>query len=449
MNLSCFKAYDVRGVVPDTLNEEIARRIGRAFALEIDPGRVVLGHDIRLTSPALASALSEGLRDGGVDVFDIGLCGTEEIYFATAHHGMGGGIMVTASHNPMDYNGIKFVREHSRPVSGDTGLVAIRERAESGEFPDAGRRGTLEKLDARPAYIQHLLSYVDRDHLKPLRIAMDAGNGGAGMVVRELAHHLPFEIIEVNFEPDGRFPNGIPNPLLPERRAACIDAVRAHGADLGVAWDGDFDRCFLFDEQGNFIEGYYIVGLLAEAFLRKSPGARIVYDPRLTWNTIETVHHAGGVPVQSKAGHSFIKEEMRAEDAVYGGEMSAHHYFRDFFYCDSGMIPWLLITELLSAADEPLSGLVAERVAAYPCSGEINFMVSNIAQTLSRVREIHEPLALRVDETDGIGFEMENWRFNLRASNTEPVIRLNVETRADPALLRDKVEALSGLISEA
>jgi phosphomannomutase len=269
------------------------------------------------------------------------------------------------------------------------------------------------------------------------------------MVVRELAHHLPFEIIEVNFEPDGRFPNGIPNPLLPERRAACIDAVRAHGADLGVAWDGDFDRCFLFDEQGNFIEGYYIVGLLAEAFLRKSPGARIVYDPRLTWNTIETVRDAGGVPVQSKAGHSFIKEQMRAEDAVYGGEMSAHHYFRDFFYCDSGMIPWLLITELLSAADAPLSSLVAERMAAYPCSGEINFMVTDIEQTLSRVREIYEPLALRVDETDGIGFEMENWRFNLRASNTEPVIRLNVETRGDPALLRNKVEALSSLISEA
>ncbi len=448
MTLSCFKAYDVRGVVPDTLNEDIAYRIGRAFAEEIDPGTVVAGHDIRLTSPAIATAVVEGLLDSGVDVFDIGLCGTEEIYFATSHYAMGGGIMVTASHNPMQYNGIKFVREESRPVSADTGLTAIRDRANAGVFRPKPKRGGLQTLNARQDYIEHVLSYVDRHRLKPLKIAMDAGNGGAGLVARALAGHLPFEIVEINFEPDGLFPNGIPNPLLPERRTACIEGVRTHGADMGVAWDGDFDRCFLFDEQGAFIEGYYIVGLLAEAFLRKHPGANIVYDPRLVWNTIDLVKQAGGTPIQSKAGHSFIKASMRENQAVYGGEMSAHHYFRDFFYCDSGMIPWLLVAELLSATGRPLSELVEERVSAFPCSGEINFEVSDVHQTLDAINRRYADTALAVDNTDGLGFEFGKWRFNLRPSNTEPVIRLNVETRNDAALMRRKVEELSAIIAE-
>lgn len=447
MELSCFKAYDVRGVVPDTLNENIAWRIGRAFAEEIDPGRVVIGHDIRLTSPALATAVAQGLQDGGVDVFDIGLCGTEEVYFATAHFGMGGGLMVTASHNPMEYNGIKFVREESRPVSGDSGLFAIRDRAAQNMLGEIKPRGTSQLLDARPAYIEHLLSYVDRDRLKPLRLAMDAGNGGAGLVVRELARHLPFEIVEVNFEPDGNFPNGIPNPLLPGRRAACIDAVRHGGADMGVAWDGDFDRCFLFDEAGNFIEGYYIVGLLAEAFLRKQPGQKIVHDPRLTWNTIDVVEHAGGIPVQSKTGHAFIKERMRLEDAVYGGEMSAHHYFRDFSYCDSGMIPWLLVAELVSTTGKPLSALVAERIAAFPCSGEINYRVADVNAAIAVVEARYAESALVIDRTDGVSLDMGNWRFNLRGSNTEPALRLNVESRGDQALVALKVEEIEGVLN--
>ena len=385
--ITCFKAYDVRGRVPDQLNEDIARRIGRAYAEVIRPRQVVVGHDIRLSSEAIKAALTEGLREQGVDVYDIGLCGTEEIYFATSHAGMDGGIAVTASHNPKDYNGMKFVREESRPISGDTGLKDIRSLAEANEFTAATTRGDLHPLDIDEAYVQHLLSYVEVPALKPLKIVVDAGNGGAGRVVDLLESHLPFEFIKLHHEPDGNFPNGVPNPLLPENRSAAIEAVREHGADLGLGWDGDFDRCFFYDEHGDFIEGYYLVGLLAEAFLKRYPGARIVHDPRLTWNTVDIVTDLGGEAVQTKCGHAFIKERMRLENAVYGGEMSAHHYFRDFAYCDSGMIPWLLVTALISESGQSLSSMVQQRMAAYPCSGEINRSVEDAAAAMERVAD--------------------------------------------------------------
>ncbi len=444
--ITCFKAYDVRGRVPDQLNEAIARRIGRAYAQVIEPRQVVVGHDIRLSSEAIKAALVQGLVEQGVDVYDIGLCGTEEIYFATSHAGMDGGIAVTASHNPKDYNGMKFVREDSRPISGDTGLFDIRALAERDEFQPAARPGQVHQLDTSAAYVRHLLSYVDLAALKPLKIVVDAGNGGAGRVVDLLEPHLPFEFIRLHHEPDGNFPNGVPNPLEPENRAATIAAVREHGADLGLAWDGDFDRCFFFDEHGDFVEGYYVVGLLAEAFLKRQGPARVVHDPRLIWNTIDIVESLGGEAVQSKTGHAFIKERMRLENAVYGGEMSAHHYFRDFAYCDSGMIPWLLVTGLVCAAGKGLSTLVSERVAAYPCSGEINRTIGDPTAVLTRVEAVYRGQAIAIEYVDGLSMAFANWRFNLRMSNTEPVVRLNVESRGDAALMQAKTRELLGLI---
>ncbi len=444
--LSCFKAYDVRGRIPDQLNEDIAYRIGRAFAEVIKPKKVVVGHDIRLSSEAIKAAVTEGLRDAGVDVFDIGLCGTEEIYFATAHAEMDGGIAITASHNPKDYNGMKFVREGSKPISGDTGLFDIKALAEKNDFAPVAERGSLEALDTAAAYVEHLLSYVDVASLKPLKIVANAGNGGAGRVVDLLEAHLPFEFIRVHHEPDGHFPNGVPNPLLVENRQPTIDAIREHGADLGIAWDGDFDRCFFFDERGEFIEGYYVVGLLAESFLLQSKGEKIVHDPRLTWNTIDIVEKSGGEAVQSKTGHAFIKERMRKENAVYGGEMSAHHYFRDFAYCDSGMIPWLLVTQLMSAKGASLSSLVEERVAAFPCSGEINREVADAKAVIAAIESRYAASAEAVDYTDGLSMNFGNWRFNVRMSNTEPVVRLNVESRADTALMQEKTDELLALL---
>ncbi len=444
--ITCFKAYDVRGRVPDQLNEDIAYRIGRAYAEVIKPQQVVVGHDIRLTSEAIKAAVSRGLMEQGVDVYDIGLCGTEEIYFATSHAGMDGGIAVTASHNPKDYNGMKFVREESRPISSDTGLLDIKSAAERNEFTAADSAGQLHPLQTDQAYVEHLLSYIDTSALKPLKIVVDAGNGGAGRVVDLLEPHLPFEFIKLHHEPDGNFPNGVPNPLLPENRVAAIEAVRAHGADLGIGWDGDFDRCFFYDEGGEFVEGYYLVGLLAEAFLRRDPGAGIVHDPRLVWNTVDIVEDIGGRAIQSKCGHAFIKEVMRDENAAYGGEMSAHHYFRDFAYCDSGMIPWLLVTDLICSRGQGLSAMVNERVAAYPCSGEINRSVDDANAVLEKVASTYEAQAQSVDRIDGISMEFDGWRFNLRMSNTEPVVRLNVESRGDVALMEARTKDLLALI---
>jgi len=444
--ITCFKAYDVRGRVPDQLNDDIARRIGRAYADVVKPRQVVVGHDIRLTSEAIKAAVTEGLLEQGVDVYDIGLCGTEEIYFATSHAGMDGGIAITASHNPKDYNGMKFVREESRPISGDTGLFDIKKLAEQDQFTPAAERGQWYPLNTSEAYVQHLLSYVDTASLKSLKIVVDAGNGGAGRVVDLLEQHLPFEFIKLHHNADGNFPNGVPNPLLPENRVAAAAAVRDHGADLGLGWDGDFDRCFFYDEDGNFIEGYYVVGLLAEAFLKQQGPARIVHDPRLTWNTVDIVQSLGGEAVQSKTGHAFIKERMRLENAVYGGEMSAHHYFRDFAYCDSGMIPWLLVAGLISSSGQPLSKLVAERMAAYPCSGEINRTIENPVAVLTKIEAVYRDQAESVEHVDGLSMSMGEWRFNVRMSNTEPLVRLNVESRGDQALMKEKTTELLALI---
>ncbi len=448
IDIRCFKAYDIRGKVPQELNDDVAYRVGRAFVDYLQAKTVVVGHDIRLTSESLTTALVNGLTDAGADVVHIGQCGTEEVYFATFHLEVDGGICVTASHNPMDYNGMKFVKKGSRPISGDDGLNEIRAIAESGEFKAPSATGEVRAHDVRPAYIEHLLSYVDTANLKPLKIVCNAGNGGAGAVVDALESHLPFEFIKVHHEPDGTFPNGIPNPLLPERRQATIDAVKAHGAAMGVAWDGDFDRCFFFDETGAFIEGYYLVGLLAQAFLLKNPGANIVHDPRLTWNTIDQVQAAGGKPVQSKTGHAFIKAAMREADAIYGGEMSAHHYFKRFAYCDNGNIPWLLVAELMSVSGQSLSHMVAERMAQFPCSGEINRTVNDPVAILSSIKQHYADSVRDLEEVDGLSMAFDDWRFNVRMSSTEPVLRLNVESRGDTALMEAKTEELLGFVKE-
>ena len=454
MTLACFKAYDIRGKLGEELNEDIAYRIGRAYTQYLGARRVVVGGDARLTSESLKQALADGLMDGGADVVDIGMTGTEEVYFAAFHLDVDGGIEVTASHNPMDYNGMKLVARGALPISGDTGLKAIQSLAEANHFPVAATRGNLTQCSILGPFVAHLLTCIDAASIKQLKLVVNAGNGAAGHVIDALEARfnqqgVPVSFIKVHHQPDGAFPNGIPNPLLPENRAATADAVRLHGADMGIALDGDFDRCFLFDEHGEFIEGYYIVGLLAEAFLAKHPGEKIIHDPRLTWNTIDIVKRAGGVPVQSKTGHAFIKERMRAENAIYGGEMSAHHYFRDFAYCDSGMIPWLLVAELLSRSGKKLSQLVGERIRAYPCSGEINYRVHNVAQTIEHVVRHYQPQHPAIDRTDGVSIEFPDWRFNLRGSNTEPLLRLNVENRGDPEALAAHVCKLASLIGAA
>lgn len=445
-----FKAYDVRGVVPTEVNAEMAYRVGRVFAAMFAAEKVIVGHDIRLSGRELVDALTEGLRHGGSDVIDIGQCGTEMIYFATAHLDADGGIMVTASHNPAEYNGMKLVRRGARPISADTGLMEIADMVvDSKDFPHlqvpGKTEGAVKQYDIMPDYIEHLLGYIDVKALKPLKIVANPGNGGAGPVLDELAKYLPFEFIKLNETPDGSFPNGVPNPLLVPNREATAKLVRKYQADLGVAWDGDFDRCFLFDEKAEFIEGYYIVGLLAEVFLRKQPGAKIMYDPRLTWNTQEVVDAAGGTAVRCKSGHAFMKECMRVNEVLYGGEMSAHHYFKDFSYCDSGMIPWLLVSELLCTTGKTLSELVSERMEKFPCSGEINRKVDDSAAVLAAIEAKYSEGG-QVDKLDGLSIDYDNWRFNVRVSNTEPVMRLNVETRGDKALLALKTAELLAMI---
>lgn len=452
--LSCFKAYDIRGKLGNELNEDIAYRIGRAYGEYLKPKDIVLGGDVRLTSESLKLALANGLQDAGVDVIDIGLTGTEEIYFATSYLGVDGGIEVTASHNPMDYNGMKLVRESSKPISGDTGLRHIQKLAEENAFTtvSSDNRGRYKTMSILVPYVDKILSYVELTNFsKPLKLVVNSGNGAAGHVIdaieeRFKENNLPIKIVKIHNNPDGHFPNGIPNPLLPECRQDTIDAVVAHKADMGIAFDGDFDRCFLFDEKGNFIEGYYIVGLLAQAFLEKAPGSKIIHDPRLSWNTIDLVTESGGIPVMSKTGHAFIKERMRLEDAIYGGEMSAHHYFRDFSYCDSGMIPWLLVAELICNKNQTLSHLVSDRMKAYPASGEINSSLADPKAAIERVLEKYEANAVSIDYTDGISVEYPNWRFNLRSSNTEPVVRLNVESRGNQDLMVEKTNEILALL---
>lgn len=452
--LSCFKAYDIRGKLGEELNEDIAWRIGRAYAQHIRPKQVVIGGDVRLTSESLKMSLAEGLMDGGSDVLDIGLAGTEEIYFATFFLNLDGGIEVTASHNPIDYNGMKLVRSGARPISGDTGLKTIQNLAETNDFTPAKHKGNYKKINILNEYVDHLLGYLNLENfrVRPLKLVINSGNGAAGHVIDEIELRfknasLPVEFIKVHNYPDGSFPHGIPNPLLPESRQDTANAVIEHQADMGIAFDGDFDRCFLFDENANFIEGYYIVGLLAEAFLNKEPAAKIIHDPRLTWNTIDIVKSVGGMPIMSKTGHAFIKERMRKENAVYGGEMSAHHYFRDFAYCDSGMIPWLLVAELLLTSGRTLHDLVKTRISRFPVSGEINRKVENAKELIAAIEAHYSSLAIDTDYTDGLSMSFAKWRFNIRTSNTEPLLRLNVEADADEALMESKRDELLGMIN--
>ncbi|MFT5450783.1 MAG: phosphomannomutase [Enterobacterales bacterium] len=457
--LSCFKAYDIRGQLGEELNTEIAYRIGRAYADFIKPVSVVLGGDVRETSEELKMALAEGIMDAGSDVIDIGMTGTEEVYFAVQHLKVDGGIEVTASHNPIDYNGMKPVRTGSRPVSADTGLLDIKRLAddlgmlskEQLAASAAESKGQYSQLDTLVVYVEHLLTYIKPENIKPLKLVVNSGNGASGHVVDEIERvfaerAIPITFVKVHHNADPTFPNGIPNPILVENRSATSEAVIASGADFGIAWDGDFDRCFLFDEKGQFIEGYYIVGLLSEAFLAKSKGEKVIHDPRLTWNTIEIAQAMGGTAIQSKTGHAFIKERMRKEDAAYGGEMSAHHYFRDFGYCDSGMIPWLLVAELVCLKGQHLSELVKARIEKFPSPGEINRTVKDAQVTIKRIEDMYSAGAISIDKTDGISLEFANWRFNLRASNTEPVIRLNLETRGDQELMKQKTEELLAAI---
>jgi phosphomannomutase len=441
---SCFKAYDIRGKVPEELDAAMAEKVGRAFTAVYKLKKVVVGYDIRLSSEEIVRGLVKGLLDTGVDVLDLGLCGTEEIYhaaFSMEKAGVDGGVIVTASHNPADYNGMKFVIKGARPVTGESGLRKMAEMIVTDTLPgateDAGKR---EKISIKKRYIEHLLTYIDAAKLKPLTIVVNSGNGCAGAVIDLLEPYLPFTFIKVHHEPDGNFPNGVPNPLLPENREETAGIVRKYGADMGIGWDGDFDRCFFWDENGEFIEGYYIVGLLATEMLKQESGAKILYDPRLIWNTQEQVKDAGGVPVMTRTGHAFIKERMRQEDALYGGEMSAHHYFRDFGYCDSGMIPWLLIASLLSKGGVKLSELVADRVAAFPVSGEINNRVGDPDAVIAGIER--EYGGGSKDYTDGVSIAFPEFRFNIRKSNTEPLLRLNVESRGDEKLMREKTEEI-------
>ncbi len=447
MDLSnSFKAYDVRGRIPDELNPDVAYRIGRAYAEWLKPRRVAVGRDIRHSSQELADALIRGLGDSGVDAVDIGLGGTECVYFATASLGLDGGVMITASHNPPDYNGLKFVREQSRPISGESGLQDIRRLAENEEYATVTKRGTHVPFDIKPSWRDHVLSYVEMEKLKPLSIVCNAGNGGAGIMIDLLEDSLPFRFTKLHHEPDGSFPNGVPNPMIEENREVTARSVRLSRADLGIAFDGDFDRCFFFDEEGRFIDGYYVVGLLATTFLEQHRGAPIVHDPRLVWNTQQVVRAQGGRPVQCKSGHAFMKHCMRQADAIYGGEMSGHHYFRNFSYCDSGMIPWLVMAQLLSRTGKPLSSLVNERMRQFPSSGEINRRIGDAAGAITAVRQRYQPGSVKVELVDGLSIEHPRWRFNLRSSNTEPLVRLNVESRGDVELMQERTAEILALL---
>ena len=455
-HLSAFKAYDIRGKLGSELTEEIAYKVGRAYGDIYTPTTIVVGADIRLSSEPLKQALINGLTDAGVDVLDLGMTGTEEVYFGAFHLNVQGGIEVTASHNPIDYNGMKLVREKARPIGMESGLKEIRDLVESGKFADIKTKGTVTKYDILPEYIAHLVAYIEPEAIRPLKLVVNAGNGAAGHVIDALeerfkAFDIPVEFIKIHHEADGTFPNGIPNPILLENQESTRQAVLAHKADMGIAWDGDFDRCFFFDENGRFIEGYYVVGLLAQAFLKQRPNEKIVHDPRLIWNTLKVVEENNGTAIQSQSGHAFIKDIMRENNAIYGGEMSAHHYFRDFSYCDSGMIPWLLVIGLLSETGQSLSTLVDAMIERFPCSGEINFKVTDTTQTIDKIMAHYQSQNPEIDTTDGVSLNFGAWRFNVRASNTEPLLRLNIETDnlRSPRTMIDYIEELSALINEA
>ena len=450
VNTSGFGAYDIRGIYPESINQELAYRVGRVFPELFGAKKIAVGHDIRLSGPTIFDALVRGLTEAGCDVYDIGQCGTEMIYFTTGFKELDGGIMITASHNPKEYNGMKFVGKGVRPIAPKTGLLKIKAEVEdeSRDWSFRKATGTVYRLDILHDYIKCLLSYVDVANLKPLKVVINSGNGAAGPIINELEKFLPFEIVKVHNNANGFFPNGVPNPLLQDARAETSEAVIKSGADCGVAFDGDFDRCFLFDEKGGFIEGYYMVGFLAEAFLKKNRGEKIIYDPRAIWNTIDIVEKLGGSAIMCRSGHVYIKELMRKENAIYGGEMSAHHYFRDFYLCDSGMIPWLLVLELLGNSGKTLSQLMADRIAKYPVSGEINTKVSSTDKVKAIIAKIEELYGAggEVNHIDGLSVNFPDWRFNLRGSQTEPYIRLNVEARDDKALMEAKRDELLAII---
>lgn len=443
--IASFKAYDIRGKVPSDLNADIAYKVGKTVVKYLNCRSIVIGRDVRESSPELANALSNGITDSGCDVFDLGLCGTEMIYFGTPFLNADAGVMITASHNPPEYNGLKFVKKGSVPFGYDSGLNEIERMILNNEIPgNAPVKGKVIKKDIMNQFIESLHKFFDKDKIKPYKVVVNAGNGCVGPALDRLEKLLPIEMIKVFHEPDSKFPNGVPNPLLPENRQPTIDAIKKHNADLGVAWDGDYDRCFFFDEQGIFIEGYYIVGLLAKSILKTNPGGKIVHDPRLTWNTVEVVNKAGGEAVVSKSGHAFIKQKMREVNSIYGGEMSAHHYFRDNYYSDSGLIPFLLILQLMSDENAKLSELVGEMIKAYPCSGEINSTVTNAAEKIKIIKEKYSDGV--IDKLDGLSVEYPDWRFNIRISNTEPLVRLNVESRRDEKLMNEKTDELLKLI---
>jgi phosphomannomutase len=451
-DFDCFKAYDIRGRVGENLTEDVARRIGAGFAQELKAKTVVIGRDARASSTSLGAALIDGLTAAGADVLDLGYCGTEEVYFATTHLNADGGIEITGSHNPIEYNGMKLVGRGSQPVGPDTGLGAVKAWCEGGAALPTGPKGrVIDASGTRTAYVAKVLSFADLAALRPLRILFNTGNGMAGptldAIARELAaRNTPVEVLYLYKDPDGTFPNGIPNPLLPDMQPPTTRAVIDQRADFGVAFDGDFDRCFFFDHQGRFIPGEYVVGLLAQAFLAKHPGEAVVHDPRVVWNVIDAVASAGGRAIQTKTGHTFVKQAMRDEGAVYGGEMSAHHYFRDFMHCDSGMIPWLLVAELVSRTGRSLKDLVDDRMRRFPSSGEVNFRIPHPRAAIAEIVAAYAPAALSRDDMDGVSLSFDHWRFNLRMSNTEPLVRINVEARGDPALVSDKLAELSAAL---
>ena len=436
-----FKAYDIRGKVPGELNTDLAYKIGRAYSALINAGKVVVGHDVRESSNEISDALKRGLNDNGADVIDIGLCGTEMVYYSTPYFDADGGIMITASHNPPEYNGMKFVKRDSVPVGYDSGLNEVEQMIIENELGKIGdRRGTSGNENVMSDFIDHLNKFFDSGKINPLKVVVNAGNGCVGPALNTIENKLPIKMIKVFFKPDSKFPNGVPNPLLPENRKSTIEAVIKNEADLGVAWDGDYDRCFFFDEHGNFIDGYYIVGLLAKSILKNNPGEKIVHDPRLVWNTYDVVKKAGGEPVVSKSGHAYIKAKMREVNAIYGGEMSAHHYFRENAYSDSGMIPFLLVLQLISEENKKFSELVGEMIKNYPCSGEIN---STIDEPAKKIIELEDKYSDgKIDKLDGLSVEYDDWRFNLRMSNTEPIVRLNVESRSNEKLMKKKTKEL-------
>ena len=443
--INSFKAYDIRGKVPSELNPDLAYKVAVAFSNLIKAKLVVVGYDIRKSSAIISDAVKKGLTENGVDVIDIGLCGTEMIYYSTPHFEADGGIMITASHNPPEYNGMKFVKKDSVPVGYDSGLNEVEKMIINNHaLPAAKSPGKVTKKDIMGGFINHLKQFYSADKIKPFKVVVNAGNGCAGLALNALEKELPIKMIKIFNEPDSNFPNGVPNPLLPQNRKSTIDAVIKNNANLGVAWDGDFDRCFFFDEKGNFIEGYYIVGLLAKSILKENPGEKIVHDPRLIWNTLDVVKKMNGEAVESISGHAFIKEKMRKVNAIYGGEMSAHHYFRENSYSDSGMIPFLLTMQLMSAENKKLSELVEEMIRAYPCSGEINSEIENPGDKLKILESNYSDG--EINKIDGLSVAYSNWRFNVRLSNTEPIIRLNVESKGNVELMKEKTEKLLKLI---